>query len=770
MTPSLLITQCLQNDFVQPVGRFDPLPNKLHIGHEEARRLMGDHPAEGPVARTIDWANKQDAARLAIIHIRDWHDPKDPAQTSHLQQFGLHCIHHTPGAGFVFELPKTPRAQTAIVDSFTLNDFHGTTLQDHLLPFKGKAARVGLMGVWTEAKVTYLAYELATRFPQFQIGVCSALTASSSRAHHFMALDQLNKLLGVQIFSSVGQFIQFLGGDEASTRLPLPVHADHPTLEIDSPQALTETDHQLLRYLFRDCKKAHFKCLDGGFSGNVVLGSESVDLMGHPQVPHVVKIGKQDLIGRERAAFEQVEPVLGNNAPHIADFADFADRGAIKYRYAAMGGGASTTFQKRYMAGLTHDKVQKILSTVFVEQLGRFYQAASREKCNLLEYYAFSPDKAPRVRERVEGILGARAVSPQLRLSVGPDFPNVCLFYEADLPRLLPAAEASNYFAYVHGDLNGANIIIDTQENVWLIDFFHTHRGHILQDLLKFENDLLYIMTPVTNESDLRQALSFTDQLLAVQDLSKPLPDLDPAGFSAPFQRAWATIKILRSFYPALVETDRSPLQAWMGQMRYAVHTLSFEESNLWQKKWALYTAGHCGGRITEQILKDGPLRIDWIEDPLTAPGRLGLTILPGRRDYRRDLALDIQALKRQDVTHVACLLPDVELRHYGVGSLMSDYRAAGFQVTQTPILDQKTTSFQEMRTLVDWITTALKSGGRVLVHCTGGLGRSGMAAACVLKSRGLSGDQAILEIRRARSQRAIETTDQEEFVRQFKS
>ena len=37
---SLLITQCLQNDFVKPIGKYDPLPNLLHIGYEESIRLI----------------------------------------------------------------------------------------------------------------------------------------------------------------------------------------------------------------------------------------------------------------------------------------------------------------------------------------------------------------------------------------------------------------------------------------------------------------------------------------------------------------------------------------------------------------------------------------------------------------------------------------------------------------------------------------------------------------------------------------------------------
>ena len=87
---AVLITQCLQHDFVAPVGRYDRLPNLLHIGFEEARRLMGEAPAEGPVARVMHWAYQQPDARLKLIHIRDWHDATDPGQQQHFAQFGEH--------------------------------------------------------------------------------------------------------------------------------------------------------------------------------------------------------------------------------------------------------------------------------------------------------------------------------------------------------------------------------------------------------------------------------------------------------------------------------------------------------------------------------------------------------------------------------------------------------------------------------------------------------------------------------------------------------
>lgn len=88
--PALLFTQCLQNDFVKPVGRYDVAPNRLHVGYAEALRLMGEIPAEGPVARLMRWAAGARADGLRVIHLRDWHVAADPAQHAHLERFGAH--------------------------------------------------------------------------------------------------------------------------------------------------------------------------------------------------------------------------------------------------------------------------------------------------------------------------------------------------------------------------------------------------------------------------------------------------------------------------------------------------------------------------------------------------------------------------------------------------------------------------------------------------------------------------------------------------------
>jgi len=71
------------------------------------------------------------------------------------------------------------------------------------------------------------------------------------------------------------------------------------------------------------------------------------------------------------------------------------------------------------------------------------------------------------------------------------------------------------------------------------------------------------------------------------------------------------------------------------------------------------------------------------------------------------------------------------------------------------------------VRDLVAWIRERLRGGDNVVVHCRGGLGRTGTIAACVLVARGVEPDEAMRLVRASRPG-AIESEAQERFVRTF--
>jgi protein-tyrosine phosphatase len=113
-------------------------------------------------------------------------------------------------------------------------------------------------------------------------------------------------------------------------------------------------------------------------------------------------------------------------------------------------------------------------------------------------------------------------------------------------------------------------------------------------------------------------------------------------------------------------------------------------------------------------------------------------------------------------------LIPDEELVNYGVAELIPEFNAAGFSTYHLPIVDQKVASTAQVDALIRWMNTAIENGGKVLLHCVAGLGRSGMVAGAYLRRTGMDDDAAITAVRVARTARAIESGEQEEFIRFF--
>ncbi|MGZ8563441.1 MAG: cyclin-dependent kinase inhibitor 3 family protein [Candidatus Limnocylindria bacterium] len=178
----------------------------------------------------------------------------------------------------------------------------------------------------------------------------------------------------------------------------------------------------------------------------------------------------------------------------------------------------------------------------------------------------------------------------------------------------------------------------------------------------------------------------------------------------------------------------------------------------------------------------DPELRIDWLEpaqlrDDL--PGRLGLTILPGKqgvsyrypgRVYRRDLDEDLRMLRAAGVGRLVLLVEDTELTRWSDPRIVERAAAAGVTVLRHPMPDgQPPASIGEMRAILAEIRDGRRDGN-VAVACMGGVGRTGTVAACALVQGGLSPDEAIATVREVRHPSAVETAAQERFVTTFAS
>jgi len=173
----------------------------------------------------------------------------------------------------------------------------------------------------------------------------------------------------------------------------------------------------------------------------------------------------------------------------------------------------------------------------------------------------------------------------------------------------------------------------------------------------------------------------------------------------------------------------------------------------------------------------DAPLRVDWLDAADFAdgrPGRLGLTFLPGKRGaslrypgriYRRELPRDLATLAAADVRVLVLLVEDHELARWGDPSIVERGRASGIEVRRHPIPDGSAPpSPAEMDTILAGVDAA-RASGDAAVACMGGVGRTGMVAACALVASGRTASDAIARVRSLRHPTAVETAGQVAFV-----
>ena len=188
----------------------------------------------------------------------------------------------------------------------------------------------------------------------------------------------------------------------------------------------------------------------------------------------------------------------------------------------------------------------------------------------------------------------------------------------------------------------------------------------------------------------------------------------------------------------------------------------------------AIFSRG-AAGRDVRTSLTD-PLFVSFLETAVPGlPGRLGMTMCPGRRQralsgtsWQRDLADDLDRLVTAErIDLLVSLVEDRELEELGADQLQLEAERRGLLVERFPIPDGGVPEMRPTKKLVARIVAAMREGKSVAVHCAAGLGRSGTVTACVLTALGVRADMAIRAVRFVRPG-TIENERQEAFVKRF--
>ncbi|MBP6582244.1 MAG: ADP-ribosylglycohydrolase family protein [Chromatiaceae bacterium] len=167
------------------------------------------------------------------------------------------------------------------------------------------------------------------------------------------------------------------------------------------------------------------------------------------------------------------------------------------------------------------------------------------------------------------------------------------------------------------------------------------------------------------------------------------------------------------------------------------------------------------------------PLRIDAVVAP--GGGYIGMTFCPGKKQknslsghWDRDLATDLAVISAWGARALVTLMEPEDLANVGVSHLGDAVEALGLDWYHLPIRDVQPPG---QRFENRWILYGLKlrrllrQGSRVVIHCRGGLGRTGTVTARLLVEMGMPPEEAMQAVRTARPG-TIETAAQEAHVR----
>ena len=287
----------------------------------------------------------------------------------------------------------------------------------------------------------------------------------------------------------------------------------------------------MLGLLYLGCTTLWYHVIAGGLSRAKILHVQAVDAAGQWQDPTICKLSPVDLLRSEADAHATFARYIGESVPQrIGDpvfvgdvggmvlelvgacwrlpelahtqanlsntFAetikydsDHAADGTITLAHAGAEGKADSDCSAppagRVRDRLVFGEVRIVIDEVVLGQLNTvLVQSAHREPgTSLVEHYGLAP-KLSRVLARKED--DSRALGPSARGALSALLAAIEAA-EAGGVAAEPEGYPGPWFAIVHGDLHGGNIMVDSRSYAWLIDYGEVEDAHVFKDPAKLE-------------------------------------------------------------------------------------------------------------------------------------------------------------------------------------------------------------------------------------------------------------------------------------------
>jgi hypothetical protein len=322
------------------------------------------------------------------------------------------------------------------------------------------------------------------------------------------------------------------------------------------PRILAELDDLLCR-LFYEADSILVQPLIPGLSGTRVLQARPFFPNGAGAgQPVVVKFGNTDRIEEEHTNFKRyVQPFIGGRrCTTIRSVRHTPFLGGIVYTLIGVANDQLENFGSFYRHA-TFPQIAKAIDDLFLSTCGNWYaNPGVLNPHNLTaDYQQLFGYTLAQLEQTIATILNSPPGTEELTftaLTSKQTFSNPMQAMSGS-PIILPT-----YVCTTHGDFNQNNILVDSDEQVWLIDFQGTGRGHILRDVAMLDSTIRFQLLK-EHEATLDECLMMEEMLNSIThfshipQLANRLPTQNPA-----LLKTYNTIVHLRNIAYRLVANN----------------------------------------------------------------------------------------------------------------------------------------------------------------------------------------------------------------------
>ena len=359
-------------------------------------------------------------------------------------------------------------------------------------------------------------------------------------------------------------------------------------IEVEGGVAMKDEWYQIIRRLYRDCSRVVLTQLAGGYMATT-FRVVSYDKEGRRLLPTVTKISTQELIEREETAHRAyVQRFILNNSTTIMGTAAAGSWAALRYNFLGISGpNSALTWMEEHYHKRPVEEVQQLFTRLYTQILKPWYGQSRWEALRL--YAEHTPLRLfPHLCEHAERDFGFSPDAERIECEeLSISFANPFRFLRTEYPLRRERSQLW-YQSVTHGDLNLRNILVDEQDNLYVIDFSETRLRNVVSDFARMEAVLKFQTTRVETAADVARLVEFEMGLAEMRSLGQP-PNRY-TGDDPKVAKAYQGICQLRKFADTatLFETDVTPY--WLALLEWTFSVVSYDLGPL-RRKLAAYSA-----------------------------------------------------------------------------------------------------------------------------------------------------------------------------------